>query len=66
MEVLDQNIIKVLEGFVSQEGLEIFTSVSFILAKLVEKRFYYVEESFHRATIGLVTCMIINHVIQND
>ena len=57
MEVLDQNIIKVLEGFVSQEGLEIFTSVSFILAKLVEKRFYYVEESFHGVAVGLVMCI---------
>ena len=45
MKALGQNIIEVFEGFTSQEGLEIFTS-SFTLAKLVEKRFYYVKESF--------------------
>jgi len=59
IEALGQNIIEVLEGFASQEGLEIFTSVSFTLAKLVKKRFYYVKESFHRAAIGLITCIMM-------
>ncbi len=58
MEALGQNIIEVFEGFASQEGLEIFTS-SFILTKLVEKRFCYVEKSFHRAAAGLITCMMM-------
>ena len=58
MEALGQNMIEVIEGFASQEGLEIFTS-SFTLAKLVEKRFCYVEESFHEAAAGLVMCMMM-------
>ncbi len=58
MEALGQNIIEVFEGFASQEGLKIFTS-SFTLAKLVEKRFCYVEESFHKTVAGLVTCMMM-------
>ncbi len=58
MEALGRNIIEVFKGFTSQEGLEIFTS-SFILAKLVEKRFCYVEESFHEAVAGLVTCIMM-------
>ncbi len=45
MEALSQNIIEIFKGFASQEGLEIFIS-SFTLAKLIEKRFCYVEESF--------------------
>ena len=58
MKALGQNIIEVFEGFISQEGLEIFIS-SFIHAKLVEKGFCYVEESFHGAIAGLVTCMMM-------
>src|SRR6266542_6631595 len=58
IEVLGQNIIEVFEGFTSQEGLEIFIS-SFTLAKLVEKRFCYVEESFHGAAAGLIMCMMM-------
>ncbi len=58
MKALGWNIIEVFEGFVSKEGLEIFTS-SFTLAKLVEKRFCYVEESFHGVAAGLVTCMMM-------
>ncbi len=58
MKVLGQNIIEVFEGFASQEGLKIFTS-SFTLAKLVEKRFCYIKESFHEAITGLVTCMMM-------
>ena len=54
MEALGRNIIEVFKGFASQEGLEIFTS-SFTLAKLVEKRFYYMKESFHGVAAGLVT-----------
>ncbi len=58
MKALGRNIIEVFEGFASQEGLEIFTS-SFTLTKLVEKRFCYIEESFHEAAAGLVTCMMM-------
>ena len=58
MEVLSQNIIEVFESFASQEGLEIFTS-NFILAKLVEKRFCYIEKSFHGTAVGFVICMIM-------
>ena len=61
MEALGQNIIEVFKGFASQEGLKIFTS-SFTLAKLVEKRFCYVEESFHRAAAGLVMCIMNDHL----
>ncbi len=46
MKALDQNIIEVFKGFTSQEGLEIFTTSKFYTHKLVEKRFYYVKESF--------------------
>ncbi len=58
MKALDQNIIEVFKGFISQEGLKIFIS-SFTLAKLVEKRFCYMEESFHGAAAGLVMCMMM-------
>ncbi len=58
MEALGRNIIEVFKGFTSQEGLKIFTS-SFTLAKLIEKRFCYVEESFYEAAAGLVTCMMM-------
>ncbi len=58
IEALGRNIIEVFESFTSQEGLKIFTS-SFTLAKLVEKRFCYMKESFHEAVAGLVTCMIM-------
>ncbi len=54
MKALGRNIIEVFKDFISKEGLEIFIS-SFILAKLVEKRFCYMEESFYEATVGLVT-----------
>ncbi len=58
MKALGRNIIEVFEGFASQEVLKIFIS-SFTLVKLVEKRFCYMEESFHEAAAGLVICMIM-------
>ena len=58
MKVLGRNIIEVFKDFASQEGLEIFIS-NFTLAKLVEKGFCFVEESFHGAAAGLVTCMMM-------
>src|SRR6266540_6772316 len=60
MKALGQNIIEVFEDFASQKGLKIFIS-SFTLIKLVEKRFCYVEESFHEAATGLVTCIMMYH-----
>ncbi len=58
MKALGRNIIEVFEGFASQKGLKIFTS-SFTFTKLVEKKFCYMEESFHGATAGLVMCMMM-------
>ncbi len=58
MKALGRNIIEVFEGFASQKGLKIFIS-SFTLAKLVEKRFCYMKESFHGVAASLVTCMMM-------
>ncbi len=59
MKALGRNIIEVFEGFTSQKGLEIFITSKFYTCKVSREEILLREEKFHRATAGLVMCMIM-------
>ncbi len=59
MESLSQNIIKVFEGFASQEGLKIFTTSKFYTCKVSREEILLHGGKFYKAAVGLVICMMI-------